>query len=160
MPQNLAKSRRVHVEAAKAREARKVAVLDTLLEKNKEGPLKLLYDCQQQRARVRVVTRHQRGIKGVVIGFLVAFDKHMNMVRSWSCRYLSSALFWKYTNHASGSAEQILRDVDEKYAVLLKITRETAPGRQRLCRKQEQRTRHLAQILLRGESIVLVSKIV
>lgn len=116
------------------------------------GPLSVLRQCFQEKHRVRVVTRHRKGVRGICWGFLVAFDKYMNMV---------------------------LKDVDEEYTTLIKILRHTGKlmmenvegvendgdegrsstrGRMRLCRKQDHRKRHIAQLLLRGDSVVMISR--
>ncbi|KAJ9522860.1 hypothetical protein QJQ45_023646, partial [Haematococcus lacustris] len=110
---------------------------------------------QQQQQRVRVVTRHGCGVRGVAEGQLVAYDTFMNLV---------------------------LRDVSEQYTVM---TRVGAPLLQllmhqlmplplhqphhrsgalsggkrmvRWARKQERRTRQLGQVFVKGDSIVCVS---
>ena len=46
-----------------------------------EGPHSLLLKCISERRRVRVWTRRYKGLRSVLAGYLVAFDKHMNMVR-------------------------------------------------------------------------------
>jgi small nuclear ribonucleoprotein (snRNP)-like protein len=102
------------------------------------GPLTLLASALARRARVRVVTRHATGVRGTAFGFLRAFDRFCNLV---------------------------LYDVEEQYTVLLRTTREepddadeAATGR-RGCtvRRQEHRRRHLKQVFLRGENVVLVA---
>ena len=45
-----------------------------------DGPFSLLYTCLKERRRVKVWTRRHKGLRSVLAGYLVAFDKHMNMV--------------------------------------------------------------------------------
>ncbi|BDA44372.1 probable small nuclear ribonucleoprotein Sm D-like protein at C-terminar half [Coccomyxa sp. Obi] len=122
-----------------------------------EGPLSLLrMACNSREHKVRVVTRHRRGVRGVATGFLRGFDKYMNL------------LLW---------------DTDELYTVRLRLERSKVVGvpvediddteespqqgkmkrgkmeRSRLVWKQEKRRRHLQQVLLRGSAIVLVSTV-
>ncbi|CAL8470332.1 g9874 [Coccomyxa elongata] len=122
-----------------------------------EGPLSMLRRaCNSREQKVRVVTRHRRGVRGVATGFLRGFDKYMNL------------LLW---------------DTDEHYTVRLRLERSKVVGvpvedtddaggspqqgkmkrgkmeRSRLVWKQEKRRRHLQQVLLRGSSIVLVSTV-
>ncbi len=52
------------------------------VEKLKDGPLGLLVECYEKRGRVLVWTRHAHGIRGTLVGFLLAVDKHFNMVLS------------------------------------------------------------------------------
>ena len=99
------------------------------------GPLTLLAGALERKVRVRVVTRHGRGVRGVAVGFLRAFDRFFNLV---------------------------LADVEENYTVRLSSVREVAgpdgaPGRSRVAHTQEHRRRHLKQVFLRGEHVVLVS---
>lgn len=70
--------------------------LDEIAQRVKQGPLLQLRGWYTQRQRVRVVTRHERGIRGTATGTLLAFDKHFNLV---------------------------LRDVQESYTVLLRVER-------------------------------------
>ena len=99
------------------------------------GPLALLAGWLESRARVRVVSRHGRGVRGVAVGLLRAFDRFFNLV---------------------------LADVEENYTVRLRSVRETVgpdgtPGRSRAAFTQEHRRRRLKQVFLRGEHVVLVS---
>mmetsp|Transcript_12342 Transcript_12342/g.31360 ORF Transcript_12342/g.31360 Transcript_12342/m.31360 type:complete len:189 (+) Transcript_12342:32-598(+) len=110
---------------------------DILFQPNQlNGPLGLLDKCMLSKAKVLVVTRHKKGIRGVCTGIVVAFDRHMNL---------------------------ILRDVDEQYTVLSKAPEESTgrdEGDGKLLRwkkKLEYFERHLQQVLLRGENIILVS---
>ncbi|MEW5300853.1 MAG: hypothetical protein WDW36_003753 [Sanguina aurantia] len=134
------------------------------------------------RRRVKVITRHGRGVRGVAVGYLTAYDRFMNVV---------------------------LRDVQESYTVLVKkpirrckppppgsatasdgvgtqnpplpdatagalgtqppaqmtgpggLPKEAAaapePRVVRWVRKQEHRQRQLGQIFIKGDSIVSVS---
>lgn len=44
-----------------------------------EGPLAVLRQCQKDNTRVKVYTRNQNEIRGLVTGYVVAFDKHWNL---------------------------------------------------------------------------------
>eukprot|EP00958_Prasinococcus_capsulatus_P029406 scaffold7417_cov417-Prasinococcus_capsulatus_cf.AAC.3 len=109
------------------------------------GPFGVLRRCYQNKQRVKVVTRHHKGVRGTCIGFLMAFDKYMNMV---------------------------LRDVDEEYTVLIRVVRQcgqktrdaedeqsTTGLKTRVCRKQEHRKRHIVQLLIRGDAVVFVGQV-
>ena len=49
-------------------------------EHKSSGPLSLLYSILQNRQRVRVMIRYVDCIRGTLTGYLVAFDKHFNMI--------------------------------------------------------------------------------
>ncbi|XP_033123786.1 uncharacterized protein LOC117122330 isoform X2 [Anneissia japonica] len=44
------------------------------------GHMEVLHECMQNRLRVRVVIRSFKGIRGICIGFIEAFDKFFNLV--------------------------------------------------------------------------------
>eukprot|EP00899_Mesostigma_viride_P003544 jgi/Mesvir1/13190/Mv06151-RA.1 len=72
-------------------------LVDVLAESLASGPLSLLRECRLKRERVCIWTRHTRGVRGSCTAFIVAVDKHMNM---------------------------LLRDVDETYTVRTRVARE------------------------------------
>lgn len=45
-----------------------------------EGPFSVLHACRASQSRVRVMTRHGKGVRGVCTGVVVAFDKHLNLL--------------------------------------------------------------------------------
>ncbi|KAL4856350.1 Small nuclear ribonucleoprotein Sm D-like protein [Chlorella vulgaris] len=133
------KSRLSYMHQQQERQQRKTNPLDQIAEHVRAGPLLLLKRCYQQRSRVRVDTRHARGVRGSMEGVLVAFDKHTNLV---------------------------LREVEERYTVLLRVQRVKPPlpggsGRERVrwVRQQEHRRRQLRQVFVRGDSVVLVAAV-
>lgn len=134
----------------------KYSVISRIAESVKRGPLLLLRQSYDSGKRVRVVTRHARGVRGTATGVLKAFDKHMNLV---------------------------LQDVQESYTVRLKIQRRKLVPRQvardaslegmdpseggpdyelveqsRSAFKLDHRHRNLRQIFVRGNNIVMVSQ--
>lgn len=106
----------------------------------KEGPLRVLRDARERRERVRVVTRHGRGVRGVAFAYVAAFDKFANMV---------------LTDVQETYTVRIMREV-EKYSqsdangLEVQLSTRRAP-------KLEERSRHMQQIFVRGEQIVSVS---
>ena len=48
--------------------------------RSSSGPFSLLHDSWLSGCQVKVLTRHCTGVRGVCVGRLVAFDRHMNLV--------------------------------------------------------------------------------
>jgi small nuclear ribonucleoprotein (snRNP)-like protein len=49
-------------------------------ERKNSGPLSLLYSILANRQRVRVMVRYVDCVRGTLTGYLIAFDKHFNMI--------------------------------------------------------------------------------
>jgi small nuclear ribonucleoprotein (snRNP)-like protein len=133
-----------------SKKPKRTSTLEQLSNQFTVGPLSLLHSIQRQKQRVRVLLRYVDCIRGTVTGYLLAFDKHMNM---------------------------ILRDVDEVYtsrvtSILdgLHLTKEELEVRRRCecipesdVKEGQERgsyiklgQRHLHQVLLRGDNVVMV----
>ena len=99
-----------------------------------KGPLRVLAVAAADARRVRVVTRHRKGVRGSMVGRVLLFDRHCNIV---------------------------MRDVDEEFRVRLRrgrrVVRESPTPSVSFRPITEVRTRHMHQVLVRGESVVLVS---
>jgi small nuclear ribonucleoprotein (snRNP)-like protein len=95
-----------------------------------KGPFAVLHKALAERKRLRVVIRYVNGIRGTLTGHLVAFDKHMNL---------------------------ILRDVLEVYSLRLTERKyETTNLEQEIARREQPvRQRHLRNIMVRGDNVVL-----
>ena len=175
-----AKSRTAIVSARQQKAERQVDIITQIADRFCEGPLSLLRDCYRRGGRVRVVTKHGRGIRGTSVGACKsrAFMRHT--LRTASCLVSQGGLkvhagtltaFDKYMN-------LVLRDVEETYVVLLQLwrgkptlfnqpmpgngdeaatQRESARERFRRCKKQEHRQRTLKQVFVRGDCVVLVA---
>ena len=60
----------------------------------RNGPLKVIHDCMKYGIKAKVWIRRYKGLRGVLTGYVVAFDLHMNLVRilyplfkQFSCYY-------------------------------------------------------------------------
>lgn len=72
----------------------------------------------RQRSRIRVVIRRIDGVRGVCVGFLMAFDKHMNMVcvDAGGADCCGQGVCSVIADVCCGCAcVQVLQDVDEEF---------------------------------------------
>lgn len=133
---------RAHRRANAAAEAVEVSFARAHREAS-TGPLRILTSALDEKRRVRVYTRHRCGLRGSMVGRLILFDRHCNMV---------------------------LRDVDEEYTVRLRQGRlvasksdtegSTARTTPTYRPKTERRSRHMQQVLIRGEFVVMVALLI
>ncbi|XP_037964281.2 U7 snRNA-associated Sm-like protein LSm11 [Plutella xylostella] len=117
---------------------------------NMEGPLAALKDCVDRRIRIQVVTRHASGVRGVLHATLVAFDKQWNLA-------LSDVLeVWKRKGVKKRKIPPALgtpvpRGTAASIFPVPVVTETPLGGGVWEC------TRHLPQLLVRGEHVVLVN---
>ena len=133
---------RAQSEAARMR----VPVLQTLAETEKSngGPVaNVLTKAMEQKIKVKITTRHASGVRGTAVAYLKAFDRHMNMI-------LVDVF------ETSSVRTKVWRTVEVNYfdedSQSQKTKTKTRQGY-----KLEQKTRHLQQVFLRGEQVVLVA---
>jgi small nuclear ribonucleoprotein (snRNP)-like protein len=95
------------------------------------SPFRLVNDLMREKARAEIIVRHKTGLRGVLTGYVVAADRHANL---------------------------LLADVDETAAAYgKKISIRALREASRLETTPVVR-RHFDQVLVRGDNIVIVSK--
>ncbi|CAG9837471.1 unnamed protein product [Diabrotica balteata] len=115
------------------------------------GPLKLLKKCVDEKLRIKVYTRNDREVRGYCLAHIVAFDKHFNMALEgvtevWTRRK-------KQKKPAFDSIEPIRKSIFQrkfKFPEIEVIPHETD-------KKLVKCVRHVEQLVMRGEHVVLVS---
>ncbi|XP_014211024.1 U7 snRNA-associated Sm-like protein LSm11 [Copidosoma floridanum] len=112
------------------------------------GPLAVLYQYMENRTRVKVYTRSISGIRGHIEAYVAAFDRHWNLaledcLESWSRKIKRKA-------PASGG---LVAEKNCKPEPECKLIVKQTNG------KLETLERHVPQLLIRGEQVVLISKI-
>ncbi|XP_034951027.1 U7 snRNA-associated Sm-like protein LSm11 [Chelonus insularis] len=110
------------------------------------GPLQLLYNCVETKTRIKVYTRSIRGIRGYIEAYVTAFDKHWNLaledcLETWTRKVKRKA-------PALGTAEK-LEMIEENVP---KMIVKKSNG------KTETLERHVPQMMLRGEQVVIIIK--
>ncbi|GBN65840.1 hypothetical protein AVEN_66334-1 [Araneus ventricosus] len=46
------------------------------------GPLNVLYECVNKKQKIEIWTRNSEEVRGICIGYVIAFDKHWNLILS------------------------------------------------------------------------------
>lgn len=147
--------------AAKAQQG---STLEGIMDRCKRGPLSWLRQHCQTHTRVRVVTRHGCGVRGCAVGFLVGFDKFMNLIlKDVEENYtvmVQVPHHYTVPLHASQGGDKL----DQPLALGMAGASETlevmsVKHKFRWKRRAEQRSRRLHQVLLRGEQVVLISTV-
>ncbi|XP_022785698.1 uncharacterized protein LOC111326036 [Stylophora pistillata] len=105
---------------AQQRKKKRMDVIQKM-EDLRQGPFRILHTCLTERRRIQVWTRRYKGLRSVLAGYLVAFDKHMNL-----------ALF----------------DVDEVYTLEERVERQESPEK---TKKKKKRMKKTANALLENE---------
>jgi len=96
--------------------------IQTIAERNSLGPLSLVKSCFVEKKRVKVWIRGAVTVKGTCTGFVIAFDKHLNLVLM--------------------DVEEVVRKPRAKYS-----------------KHMETKTRHIPQLFIKGDNVVMVSPV-
>ena len=162
---------------------RKLGVFAAIAEHHKTGPLSLLHRLFEKRQRVRVLIRYVNGIRGTLTGYLVAYDKHYNMIlrdvdEVYCPRHVpatTDVVGGGDGGNVSGDGEQSREtmegavDVPSSSNLEVELHRRT----QALMQTKQQsnhrdssssttrwrvRQRHMKQLMVRGDNVVMVYK--
>lgn len=77
---NRKRSRQEDTSVDNSKRPKKLSAFAALAAGHEKGPMSLLHEAFIKRQRVRIVIRYVNGIRGTLTGFLLAFDKHFNML--------------------------------------------------------------------------------
>lgn len=113
------------------------------------GPLGMLYQYMENRVRVKVYTRNEREIRGYIEAFIAAFDKHWNLALEDCLETWSRKVKRKAPAAPGGRLIQPVPNSDTFPKVVVK----------RRTKKMEELERHVPQLLVRGEQVVMVVKL-
>jgi small nuclear ribonucleoprotein (snRNP)-like protein len=165
------KARSVPKAAAKANptddtKQKKVPMLLSLsgkYESKKSGPLSLLYSIVANRQRARVMIRYVDCVRGTLTGYVIAFDKHFNMIM----RDVDEVYSGRITQNAK-AVEAVVGTLKTTDASIIN----TAPPKAKLEAQRRQcyppdgsggpgpiiKQRHFHQLLVRGDNVVMIWK--
>ncbi|XP_074112746.1 U6 snRNA-associated Sm-like protein LSm11 isoform X2 [Cotesia typhae] len=115
---------------------------------NTIGPLQLIYTCMETKSRVKIYTRSARGVRGFIEAYVAAFDKHWNLAledcyEEWTRKVKRKAPILGIPSVKSEEANENVP----------KMIVKTSNG------KTETLKRHVPQMMLRGEQVVMIVKI-
>ncbi|XP_077286674.1 U6 snRNA-associated Sm-like protein LSm11 [Arctopsyche grandis] len=116
------------------------------------GPLAALKNCLNQKIRIKVITRNDHGIRGHCIGFVHAFDKQWNMALSDVIEVWTR----KQKNKIISGLDDLSIDDRQVVKILGKSVRIPRIRVTKLKDGMEKCERHIPQMLMRGEHVVLV----
>ena len=163
-------------EETSAKQQRKLGVFASLAEHHKDGPMSLIHKLFEKRQRVRVLIRYVNGIRGTLTGYLVAYDKHYNLIlrdvdEVFCPRHVASSTSGDGNSNMTGKDDRTKEEKGDDTAVpspssnlevemqrrtqaLLQTQRELPNSRQ----QWQVRQRHMKQLMVRGDSVVMVYK--
>jgi small nuclear ribonucleoprotein (snRNP)-like protein len=119
-----------------------------------KGPISLLQKFRSERTTVKIYIRKEHGIRGYIIGNIVAFDKHFNLALS-DCTETWTRRKYKFSE-AKISHPNPSKDCTKLLEKLgIKIPEITVKS---LNRKYVECTRKIGQLMVRGEDVILVSE--
>ena len=78
--QNTTTSSKANAEEVKIKKTPMFLAMASKYEHKNSGPLSLLYSIVANRQRARVMVRYVDCVRGTLTGYLIAFDKHYNMI--------------------------------------------------------------------------------
>lgn len=121
---------------------------------NAKGPIALLNKFKANSTRVKIYVRKQHGVRGFVTGFIEAFDKHLNIA------LVDCMEQWKRRKYKFSENKVALLNDPQNCSGLLVQMGITIPliSTKSIDRKNVECTRKLAQLLVRGEEIILIGE--
>jgi small nuclear ribonucleoprotein (snRNP)-like protein len=145
---------------------KKIPVFTAMAAKyEKSGPLSLLHSIHIERKKVKVMVRYVDCIRGTLTGYLIAFDKHMNMLlRDVDEVYTSRVTkLFEGEGHSKSELELKRRRASLSFQQSMNRTKgRNSNGKHEAKVSCEFRikvgNRHLPQLLVRGDNVVSIWK--
>ena len=134
------------------------------------GPYSLLYDALVNQQRIRILVRYVNSIRGTLTGYVTAFDQHMNLLlRDVDEQYSPRRITDKnsYCTSLHQNEECLSNGQAELQRRIGCVARARNSERQTTSDPQPQqdskstwtlRQRHMSQIMVRGDVVVLIYK--
>uniref|UniRef100_A0A915KXK2 Sm domain-containing protein n=1 Tax=Romanomermis culicivorax TaxID=13658 RepID=A0A915KXK2_ROMCU len=127
-------------------------VLTKMMNEDFNGPLFKLCECMRDKTRVKIYLRSRIRIRSILTCFIIAFDKHWNIVASDVNELFHKS---KCTRVLRKNRPDDLRKADEIYGPLSKSFQFSSVDSK--SNHFEWVNRHVPKLFIRGEHIVLIS---
>ncbi|KAB0802092.1 hypothetical protein PPYR_04278 [Photinus pyralis] len=112
-----------------------------------KGPIKLLTKCKDERIQIKVWTRHSHGIRGYCIGYVTIFDKH------WNLGLEEVTETWTRPKRRKIPAGMEMQECEISKGRLVPPPIKVIKSDE----KFETCERHIDQLVIRGEQIVMIA---
>lgn len=141
---------------SEASKGKVLPILQVIASKYQTGPLSLLYKCFFERKRIKVLVRYIDCIRGTLTGYIVGFDKHLNIILKDADEIYTP----RYTHLHTSKALPHLADNLETTSDLLRKSKVDIEVQRRKALKDPKQIhvtrRHCKHIFVRGDSVVMV----
>jgi small nuclear ribonucleoprotein (snRNP)-like protein len=121
---------------------------------NVKGPLALLSKFKVNKTRVKIYVRKEHGVRGFITGIIEAFDKHLNIA------LVDCIEQWKRRKYKFSENKVAMLGEPKDCSELLARMRIEIPKiiTKSIDRKNVQCTRKIAQLMVRGEEVILIGE--
>jgi len=119
--------------------------------------MSVLQKCVENQTRVKVLTRKLNGVRGTCTGVLIAFDKHWNLAMADVDETYSRPRNRKpeYDNGKKIPVKNQDKDIDDTFLPVERAG-ESVIRVLKTRRNTQQCQRHVPQLVLRGEQVILI----
>ncbi|GBM27974.1 hypothetical protein AVEN_20585-1 [Araneus ventricosus] len=131
------------------------------------SPLNALYQCINENRKIKIWTRNFEEIRGICTGYVVAFDKHWNLILSDVDEVYLKPKKSKYPYlevddlpELSPKAPKVKKPKTPEEEAAQKAAEEAAAKKPKKIKKKQCREssqRHLKQLFIRGNNIIMIA---
>lgn len=132
---------------------KKIPVFTSLASFHQSGPMSFLYFAHLKRERIRVLIRYVDSIRGTLTGYVIAFDKHMNLLLKDVDEVFTNRMTQVFYEDSTENNPEALSNLElEMNRRKLLMKTENIPNTHKVGK------RHFQQLLVRGDNVVSIWK--